>query len=64
MDDLAVEFLSAKTPLLEESSVAATATGNFTSQDVSHAVITAAMKVHSVLGTRAIGEHVRRLPAI
>ena len=50
MDDLAVEFLSAKTPLLEESSVAATATGNFTSQDVSHAVITAAMKVHSVLG--------------
>jgi GxxExxY protein len=50
MDDLAVELLSAKTPLLEESSVAATATGNFTSQDVSHAVITAAMKVHSVLG--------------
>jgi GxxExxY protein len=30
--------------------MAATAIRNFTSQDVSHAVITAAMKVHSVLG--------------
>jgi GxxExxY protein len=30
--------------------VAASPISNFTSQDVSHAVITAAMKVHSVLG--------------
>lgn len=51
-DDLAVELLSAKTSLLGgfRPAMAATANRAFTSQDVSHAVITAAMKVHFVLG--------------
>ena len=51
-DDLAVELLSAKTSLLGgfRPAMAATANRAFTPQDVSHAVITAAMKVHSALG--------------